>query len=139
MHLKKQLYTLKIDKDGDIKIHFNIFRQCVSKLLQVDVKIQDENQAMILLSSLSDLYDILLSSLLKENFILMMDKMLTTMLKIDNKKQLTSSLSYRNCLITDDDSRDIQLEMETGSRLVQDVTLSVSIIIKKGNIKRHYK
>lgn len=63
----KQLYTLKMDEDGDIKGHVNKFRICVFELLLVDVKIRNGNQEMILLSLLIDSYDILISSLLKEN------------------------------------------------------------------------
>lgn len=42
-----------MDEGGDIKGHVNGFKTCDFKLLQVDVNIQDKDQIMILLSSLS--------------------------------------------------------------------------------------
>lgn len=53
VHLKKQLYSFKMDEGGDIKGRVNGFKTCDFKLLQVDVNIQDKDQIIILLSSLS--------------------------------------------------------------------------------------
>lgn len=61
---------------------------------------------MILLSSLSGSYDILLSLLLKKNTTLTMDEVLTTLLETNNKKKLATSLSYEDCFATDSDWRE---------------------------------
>lgn len=76
VHLKKQLYTFKMDWDSDAKNQFNQFRGCVSKLLQVDVKIQGDNR------------DALMSSLLKRKTILTM-----------------ISFTYRYCFAMNSNSR----------------------------------
>jgi len=41
--------------------HLNFFNKVISELLAVDVKIDEENKALILLSSLSLLYDYIVS------------------------------------------------------------------------------
>lgn len=38
-----------MEEGGDVKSHVNKFKQCVSKLLRIDVKKQDDDQTMILL------------------------------------------------------------------------------------------
>ena len=52
--------------------HMNFFKKIISQLLAVDVKIDEENKALILLSSLSESYDHIVFIILyrKENLIL---------------------------------------------------------------------
>lgn len=38
VHLKKQLYTLKMEEEDNVKGHVNKLRECVFELLRVDVK-----------------------------------------------------------------------------------------------------
>ena len=57
LYLKKQLYGLRI-KEGTIVLeHLNFFNKVISELLTIDVKIDEEDKALILLSSLPQLYD----------------------------------------------------------------------------------
>lgn len=80
IHLEKQLYTLKMNESGDIKCHINRFKQYVYELLRIDVKMQDEYQVMILLSSL--LYGLSMSSLLEGKTTKVLDEMFTLSWKL---------------------------------------------------------
>jgi len=52
LYLKKQLYGLHM-KEGTIVLeHLNFFDKVIGELLAVDVKIDEEDKALILLSSL---------------------------------------------------------------------------------------
>lgn len=59
---------------------------------------------MILLYSLLESYGSLVSSLIKGNKKLIVDEVLTTLLKTDNKKQLTS-FAYGDRLVINEDLR----------------------------------
>ncbi|KAE8654353.1 L-type lectin-domain containing receptor kinase IX.1 [Hibiscus syriacus] len=56
LYLKQQLYGLKMHGDHDLAQHVNVFNQIVSDLAQLDVKIEDEDRAMIMLCSLPPSY-----------------------------------------------------------------------------------
>ncbi|KAL4304503.1 hypothetical protein GQ457_10G014750 [Hibiscus cannabinus] len=49
LYLKQRLYGLKIQEGHDLAQHVNIFNQIITDLIQLDVKIEDEDRAMILL------------------------------------------------------------------------------------------
>ena len=52
LYLKKQLYGLPMNEGTTVLKHLNFFNKTISKLLAVDVKIDEEDKASILLSSL---------------------------------------------------------------------------------------
>nr|KYP33977.1 Retrovirus-related Pol polyprotein from transposon TNT 1-94 [Cajanus cajan] len=52
LYLKKRLYTLQMEEEKSLKKHVDDFNKIVLDLKSIDVKIDDEDQAMILLSSL---------------------------------------------------------------------------------------
>ncbi|KAH7511678.1 hypothetical protein JRO89_XSUnG0178400 [Xanthoceras sorbifolium] len=52
--LKDQLYWLKMEEDRDIMAHLKDFNLCISDLIQVNVKYEEDNKALLLLRSLSD-------------------------------------------------------------------------------------
>jgi len=57
LYLKKQLYGLRMKKWTAVLEHLNFFNKVISELLAVDVKIDEEDMTLILLSSLSQSYD----------------------------------------------------------------------------------
>lgn len=109
---------------------------------------------MILLSLLFDLYDALVSSLLKKKTILIIDDVLMSLLKINNEMQLASS-TYEDYLVTKSNLKaslctgriiyrgDIQVDMKIDSSLIKDVILSAYIITRnntsKGFIKKYHR
>jgi len=53
--MKKQLYSLRVKEDTYILHHLNAFNMILSDLLVLEVKLEEENKALLLLSSLHQL------------------------------------------------------------------------------------
>src|SRR4051812_47791045 len=66
LYMKKQLYCLRIAEGTPILQHLNVFNKIVSDLLALEVKLEEENKALILLSSLPTSYDHLVTTILYE-------------------------------------------------------------------------
>ena len=64
--LKKQLYSLRMSKGGDLVIYIQKFNQVSSEVISLDVKIDEEDRALLLLCSLPDSYDGLITTLVYE-------------------------------------------------------------------------
>lgn len=64
LHLKRQLYRLKMEEGGSLMEHMNVFNGYLDQLRKVDVKIDEEDKALLLLTSLPDSYDTLVTTLL---------------------------------------------------------------------------
>jgi len=52
LYLKKQLYKLRMKKGTTVLKYLNFLNKVISELLAIDVKIDEEDKALILLSSL---------------------------------------------------------------------------------------
>ena len=50
LYLKKQLYGLRMNEGTTVLEHLNFFNKVISELLAVDVKIDEEDKALILKS-----------------------------------------------------------------------------------------
>lgn len=59
-----QLYELKMDEDTDVRNYHNKFNKFMTELLNVDIKIEDEDEDIILLTSLPKSYETLMTMLL---------------------------------------------------------------------------
>uniref|UniRef100_A0A2N9FI38 Uncharacterized protein n=1 Tax=Fagus sylvatica TaxID=28930 RepID=A0A2N9FI38_FAGSY len=57
LHLKQKLYGLKMIEGADLRQHINTFKQIVSDMLRIDIKFEDEDKAMMLLTSLPASYE----------------------------------------------------------------------------------
>ncbi|KAL6513040.1 E3 ubiquitin-protein ligase upl4 [Orobanche minor] len=57
LYLKKQLYTLHMDENKELRKHLDDFNKIILDLTVVGVKVEDEDQAIILLSSLPKVYE----------------------------------------------------------------------------------
>ena len=66
LFLKQKLYGLKMTDDLDLSQHINVFNQIISDLKRVDVKFEDEDNALMLLNSLpaSSTYENLVTTLM---------------------------------------------------------------------------
>ena len=63
LYLKQKLYGLKMQEGSDLAQHVNVFNQIITDLAQLDVSIEDEDRAMILLCSLPFSYEHLVTTL----------------------------------------------------------------------------
>ena len=52
LNLKMELYTLKLDKEGNLHDYISCFNQLVCHLANIDEPMKDEEQALLLLLSL---------------------------------------------------------------------------------------
>ena len=52
LYLKKQLYGLRMNEGTTVLEYLNFFKKVINELLTVDVKIDEEDKVLILLSSL---------------------------------------------------------------------------------------
>ena len=57
LYLKNQLYRLRMNEGTAVLEHLNFFNKVINELLTIDVKIDKEDKALILRSSLSELYN----------------------------------------------------------------------------------
>src|SRR6266542_35014 len=63
LFLKQKLFGLKMQEGSDLAEHINIFNQLVADLVKVEVTVEDEDRAIILLCSLSGSYEHLITTL----------------------------------------------------------------------------
>ena len=76
-----------MSKGSDIRDHINQFNKCITQLLSLEVKIEDEDQAIILLSSRPKSYEKLVTTLLVGKTTLTVDGVSTALLETENMKQ----------------------------------------------------
>ena len=63
LFMKKQLYSLRM-KEGMPILHFNALNRILSDLLALEVKLEEEDKALLLLSSLPSSYDHLATTIM---------------------------------------------------------------------------
>ena len=64
LYLKKKLYGLRMQEGTTVLEHLNFFNRIINELLAVDVKIDEEDKTSILLSSLPQSYDHIVTTML---------------------------------------------------------------------------
>ncbi|KAA8525009.1 hypothetical protein F0562_011353 [Nyssa sinensis] len=64
LYLKQKLYRLKMIDDADLTQHINTFNEIISDLLRIDLNFDDEDKALMLLTSFSASYEHLVTTLL---------------------------------------------------------------------------
>ena len=64
LYLKKQLYWFCVNEGTAVLDNLNFFNKIIIELLAVDVKINKEDKALILLSSLPESYDHIVTTML---------------------------------------------------------------------------
>ena len=90
LYLKQKLYGLKMQEGSDLAEHVNVFNQLVADLGKVDVKIEDEDMAIVLLCSLPDSYDHLVTTLTYGKEKVQVDDVVSTLLSHEQRKKNNS-------------------------------------------------
>lgn len=100
IYLKKKYYTLTMAKGTQVKKHINIFNKGVLDLEIIDMKIEDDDQVVILLSSLLKSYDHFVETLTYGQTLLSMTDINAALnSKILTKKQREKNLGIEKGLI----------------------------------------
>ncbi|KAL6124202.1 hypothetical protein ACLB2K_076717 [Fragaria x ananassa] len=64
--LKEKLYSLRMEEGGDLQEHLNKFQICVANLSEVDVQYEEEDKALVLLTSLPASYEQFITTLVSD-------------------------------------------------------------------------
>ncbi|KAM2181979.1 hypothetical protein ACFX1Q_032525 [Malus domestica] len=64
LHLKQKLYKLKMNEGRNLIDHMNVFNGYLDRLQKVDIKVEEEDKALLLLTPLPDPYENLVTTLL---------------------------------------------------------------------------
>jgi hypothetical protein len=93
IYLKSKLYTCKMEEGTPIRDYVNKFDRIISDLKDIGVKIDDEDQTLMLLLSLTKKYENLVQTLMLVGETLTMDETRTSLLADDLRKVATSVMS----------------------------------------------
>ncbi|KAK8951459.1 hypothetical protein KSP39_PZI004612 [Platanthera zijinensis] len=93
LYVKRQLYSLRMSESNKLLEHMNAFNKLISQLRSMDVKVEEEDQALILLSSLPKSYDHLVTTILYGKDTLKMEEVMTTLLSNETRSKPDPSTS----------------------------------------------
>ena len=99
LYLKKQLYGLRINERIMVLKHLNFFNKVISELLTVDVKIDEKDKVLILLSSLPQSYDHIVTIMLYDKETLVLEEVTSTLLSNEIRKKLNKEEQTRSSLV----------------------------------------
>ena len=85
--LMKELYQLKMDDDIDIIDHVNYFTKLITQLSSIIAKTNDEDKALLLLLSLPNYYESLITTLLAGKETLKVDDVIVVLLENEKLKR----------------------------------------------------
>uniref|UniRef100_A0A2N9I9J1 Integrase catalytic domain-containing protein n=1 Tax=Fagus sylvatica TaxID=28930 RepID=A0A2N9I9J1_FAGSY len=106
LHLKQKLYGLKITEGADLRQHINTFKQIISDMLRIDIKFEDEDKAMMLLTSLPASYEHLVTTLLYGKETLELEEVSGALLDHYQRKHKDSAESSGEGLVVKDSESD---------------------------------
>jgi hypothetical protein len=87
LYLKKKLYGLRMQEGTAVLEHMNFFNRIISELLAVGVIIDEEDKALILLSSLPESYDHIVTTMLYGKDTLDFEEVTGTLLSNEIRKR----------------------------------------------------
>ncbi|KAK2981221.1 hypothetical protein RJ640_030610 [Escallonia rubra] len=85
------MYQLRMDEGSDLGDHISEFNRLVSHWSSIDVKLEEEEQAILLLSSLPKSYETLKTTLLIENETLLVDDVMLALMDSSRVNGMSSS------------------------------------------------
>ena len=93
IYLKSKLFTCKMEEGTSIREYINRFDRIISDLKDIDVTVEDEDQALMLLLSLPKSFENLVQTLMLVGETLSMDETRNSLLVNDLRKIATSSMT----------------------------------------------
>ncbi|KAL8125785.1 hypothetical protein AgCh_013171 [Apium graveolens] len=91
LFLKKDLFGLKMEEDGDLRDHLNRFNGLINQLNNLDEKLKDEDKVVLLLVSLPKKYNTVMTSLLVGKTKLDLDETIVILLEAERLMKQESS------------------------------------------------
>ncbi|CAA0816208.1 Uncharacterized mitochondrial protein AtMg00810 [Striga hermonthica] len=114
LYLKQRLYGLKMQEGTDLGQHVNIFNQVVTDLASLEVKIEDEDKAMILLCSLPPSYEHMVTTLTYGKETIKTEEITSALLAHNQRKQKSGESSSQS------DSLYVKGNQDRGRKQVRD-------------------
>ncbi|GJZ54372.1 hypothetical protein Tco_0609257 [Tanacetum coccineum] len=100
-----ELYSLKLEEGSNLHDHINSFKQLVCQLANVDDAIKDEEQALLMLSSLPKSYKLFVHAMLIGRTTLTFEDVLNALRDNERMTRNDSSSSSDKLLVADDSGR----------------------------------
>ena len=91
LNLKRDLYKLKMQEGVNFMEHLSVFKGLLDQLARVDVKIEEEDQALLLLTSLPDSYDHIVTTILYGKDTVKMEEVEATLLSNEKRRKAEDS------------------------------------------------
>ncbi|VFQ86876.1 unnamed protein product [Cuscuta campestris] len=85
--LKRRLYRLRMEDEDTLVEHMNVFNGLIDELKRVDVKISEEDQALLLLNSLPDSYEIYVDTILCGKDTITLEQAQSALLSFDARRK----------------------------------------------------
>ncbi|KAK9929136.1 hypothetical protein M0R45_026244 [Rubus argutus] len=64
LNLKQDVYMLKMEEGANLVEHLNVFKGLLAQLTRVEVKVEEEDQALLLLTSFPNSYENIITTIL---------------------------------------------------------------------------
>jgi hypothetical protein len=90
LYLKQRLYTLKMKEGMPLCDHLDDFNRTILDIKNIDIKVNDEDQALILLCSLPDTFDNFVNSMLYSRDTISLADVKSTMNSMELRTRLNS-------------------------------------------------
>jgi len=87
LYLKQKLFGLKMQEGSNLAEHINVFNQLLADLVKVEVKVDDEDRAIILLCSLPRSYEHLVTTLTYGKEDVKVDDIVAALLAHDQRRK----------------------------------------------------
>jgi len=87
LYLKKRLHRLCMKEETLVLEHLNLFKKVTSELLSIAIKINEEDKALRLLSTLSQSYDHIVTIILYSKETLILEEVMPTLLSNKIRKK----------------------------------------------------
>jgi hypothetical protein len=90
LYLKQGLYDMRMQEGADLNEHVNAFNRVVSDLARIEVKVEDEDTALVMLTSLPKSYKVLVVTLTYGKTSITSSEVQTALLSYDQGEKKTA-------------------------------------------------
>lgn len=92
INLKKEFYRFTMDESTTLQDHLNEFNRMLSELLNLEVKMSEEDKVAVLLASLPEKYDHLVTTMLYGKQSIVLDEVTSTLLSNENRRKVVDGI-----------------------------------------------